>query len=88
MTRARSPRDRELITAVYGGDREAVARLLAAGVSPEAGDDDGQTALYLAAVLGGDAETVRLLLAAGADPGRPTADGDSPLCGAAVAGLA
>ncbi|MEU3598052.1 ankyrin repeat domain-containing protein [Streptomyces sp. NPDC006798] len=86
MTRGRSARDRKLITAVYEGDRAAIARLLAAGASPEAADEDGGTALYLAAVLDGDEESVRLLLAAGADPERPSEDGDSPLCGAAVHG--
>ncbi|WP_190126051.1 ankyrin repeat domain-containing protein [Streptomyces inusitatus] len=77
--------------AVYGGDEDAVVRLLRSGTSAETADEDGETALYRAAT---DNRTgiVRLLLAAGADPDRASGDteedggagGDLPLCGAAV----
>ncbi|MEW1549195.1 ankyrin repeat domain-containing protein [Streptomyces tsukubensis] len=76
----------ELLTAVYEGDADAVARLLAAGAPADSSDEDGTTALYLAAVLLGDVRLVRPLLAAGADPERTGGDGALPLCGAAVHG--
>ncbi|MEW2394818.1 ankyrin repeat domain-containing protein [Streptomyces sp. NPDC046862] len=74
-----------LFTAVYESDEDAVVRLLRAGVSPEATDEDGQSVLYLTAVS--DVPGIaRLLLAAGADPDRLSAGTDSPLCGAACGG--
>ena len=39
--------ERDLFTAVYEGDQDAARRLLRLGVSPEAVDEDGQTALYV-----------------------------------------
>ncbi|MGS2587323.1 ankyrin repeat domain-containing protein [Streptomyces hebeiensis] len=82
-----TPGTGELFEAVYGGDKDAVVRLLRAGVPVEAADAEGRTALYLAAVSD-EAGLVRLLLAAGADPGRPSGPdgGDLPLCGAACGG--
>jgi hypothetical protein len=76
-----------LFEAVYDGDDDAVVRLLRAGVSAEATDEDGQSPLYLAAVSD-EVGIVRLLLAAGAGPDRASAPdaGDLPLCGAAVGG--
>ncbi|MER6009103.1 ankyrin repeat domain-containing protein [Streptomyces bluensis] len=76
-----------LFTAVYEGDEDAVVRLLRAGASPEATDEDGQSVLYLATVSDRPA-IARLLLAAGADPDRLSAGTDSPLCGAACGGHA
>ncbi|MBV1954080.1 ankyrin repeat domain-containing protein, partial [Streptomyces sp. BV333] len=72
----------ELFSALYEADEDLVAALLGAGVSPEADDGGGGTALHSAAV-DGRAAVVRLLLAAGADPDRRTAEGELPLCGAA-----
>ncbi|MFD5637456.1 ankyrin repeat domain-containing protein [Streptomyces sp. NPDC127077] len=74
-----------LFPAVYEGDDDAVVRLLRAGVSPEAVDEDGQSALYLAAVSDRPA-VVRLLLTAGAEPDRLSLGTDAPLCGAACGG--
>lgn len=76
-----------LFEAVYDGDEDAVVRLLRAGVSADATDEDGQTPLYLAAVSD-EVGIVRLLLAAGAEPDRGSGPdaGDLPLCGAAVGG--
>ncbi|MFD6829857.1 hypothetical protein CH313_05970 [Streptomyces sp. TSRI0384-2] len=75
----------ELFSALYEADEDLVAALLGAGVSPEADDGGGGTALHSAAVAG-RAPLVRLLLAAGADPDRRTAEGELPLCGAACWG--
>ena len=80
-----SPRD--LFTSVYEGDEDAVVRLLRLGVSPEAVDGDGQSALYVAAVSDAPG-IVRLLLFAGAAPDRLSAGSDLPLCGAACGGHA
>ncbi|MEW2121645.1 ankyrin repeat domain-containing protein [Streptomyces sp. NPDC005474] len=77
--------ERDLFTAVYEGDEDAVVRLLRLGVSPEAVDEDGQTALYVAAVSDAPG-IVRLLLSAGAAPDRLSAGSDLPLCGAACGG--
>lgn len=77
--------DHDLFTAVYEGDQDAVVRLLRLGVSPEALDEDGQTALYVAAVSDAPG-IVRLLLSAGAAPDRLSAGSDLPLCGAACGG--
>ncbi|MFD9461938.1 ankyrin repeat domain-containing protein [Streptomyces sp. NPDC060027] len=74
-----------LFPALYEGDEDAVVRLLRAGVSAEAVDEDGQSALYLAAVSD-QPGMVRLLLAAGADPDRLSLGTDAPLCGAACGG--
>ncbi|WP_330291759.1 ankyrin repeat domain-containing protein [Streptomyces sp. NBC_00576] len=79
--------ERDLFTAVYEGDEDAVVRLLRLGVSPEAVDEDGQTALYVAAVSDAPG-IVRLLLSAGAAPDRLSAGSDLPLCGAACGGHA
>ncbi|MGW0774229.1 ankyrin repeat domain-containing protein [Streptomyces sp. NPDC002835] len=80
-------RTSDLFEAVYGGEEDAVVRLLRAGAPAESIDEDGLTALYAAAV-GNQPGIVRLLLAAGADPDRPCGpdDGDLPLCAAAVWG--
>lgn len=74
-----------LFTAVREGDEDAVVRLLRSGVSPDAVDEDGQTALYLAAVSDRPG-VVRLLLVAGAAPDRLSQGTDAPLCGAACGG--
>ncbi|SFE69414.1 ankyrin repeat domain-containing protein [Streptomyces mirabilis] len=74
-----------LFTAVHEGDEDAVVRLLRSGVSPDAVDEDGQTALYLAAVSDRPG-VVRLLLVAGAAPDRLSQGTDAPLCGAACGG--
>ncbi|MFB7242927.1 hypothetical protein CW362_14870 [Streptomyces populi] len=74
-----------LFPAVYEGDEDAVVRLLRAGASPEAVDEEGESALYLAAVSDRPA-VVRLLLVAGAEPDRLSRGTDAPLCGAACGG--
>ncbi|MEU0432279.1 ankyrin repeat domain-containing protein [Streptomyces sp. NPDC006290] len=74
-----------LFPALYEGDEDAVVRLLRAGVSAEAVDEDGQSALYLAAVSDRPG-IVRLLLAGGAEPDRLSLGTDAPLCGAACGG--
>jgi ankyrin repeat protein len=77
-------RRRKLFEAIYQGDGRRIRKLLERGVSPDARDEKGSTALYVAAVQG-EAWPVGELLAAGASPNvesRGTADG-TPLCGAA-----
>ena len=49
------------------GDRRKLRALLADGVDPNSGDEDGTTAL-MAAAFAGQADAVRELLEAGADP--------------------
>ncbi len=61
----RSPRS--LAEAVEFGDLEAVRRLLAAGVSPDANDRHGRSLLW-AAAAGGHLDIAMALLASGADP--------------------
>jgi ankyrin repeat protein len=80
---------RKLFNAIYRGDGRRVRKLLKRGVSPNARDAHGSTALYIAAVQG-EAWPVGELLAAGASPDVPSG-GDSdgtPLCGAASWGHA
>jgi ankyrin repeat protein len=74
----------KLFEAIYRGDGRQIRKLLEHGVSPNARDDDGSTALYVASVQG-EAWPVGELLAAGAKPNVVSggdADG-TPLCGAA-----
>jgi ankyrin repeat protein len=74
----------KLFEAIYQGDGRRVRKLLARGVSPNARDKGGSTALYVASVQG-EAWPAGELLAAGAKPNDPSG-GDSdgtPLCGAA-----
>ncbi|MDT0319377.1 ankyrin repeat domain-containing protein [Streptomyces sp. DSM 44918] len=88
--RRREKGARRLVVAAMLGEPAVVRRLLRAGVSPEASDADGMTALYAAAVHG-DAVSVRLLLEAGAAPDRESAGEGSegtPLCAAASWGHA
>ncbi len=59
----------ELLEEVAAGDIDAVRKLLKEGVSANAADEDGATALMYAA-RDGDLELVRLLVANGADPRR------------------
>ncbi|MFG3493567.1 ankyrin repeat domain-containing protein [Streptomyces sp. NPDC047928] len=77
----------DLFEAVYGGDEDAVVRLMRSGAPAEATSEDGTTALYAAAVCDHPG-IARLLLAAGADPDRGSGEtgGDLPLCGAACGG--
>lgn len=56
-----------LLPAVMDQDPEEIRELLAAGVSPDVTNQNGETPLMAAAYLG-DAEITRLLLEAGADP--------------------
>ncbi len=58
---------RSLAEAVEFGDLEAVRRLLAAGVSPDAKDRHGRSLLW-AAAAGGHLDIAMALLASGADP--------------------
>lgn len=80
-------RSDELFTAIYEGEENTVARLLRAGVSAHAVDEDGETALHLAAVEDRSG-IVRLLLAAGAEPNRGSGPDrrELPLCAAAAWG--
>lgn len=75
-----------LHVAVDDGNRARVQRLLAAGVDPNAGDDDGDTPLILAVKAGESASRLGIvddLLAAGADPDAAGDDGRRPLLMAA-----
>jgi ankyrin repeat protein len=60
------------------GDRDAVARELAAGADPNATGDQGTTPLHVAALYG-HPEVVELLLGAGADANRTDPHGNGPL---------
>ncbi|MGW1157464.1 ankyrin repeat domain-containing protein [Streptomyces sp. NPDC002519] len=58
---------------------EVAEVLLAAGVPVDAGDRNGNTALFNAVFnYQGDPSTIRVLLAAGADPGQQNVKGVSP----------
>ncbi|HET6856333.1 MAG TPA: ankyrin repeat domain-containing protein [Streptomyces sp.] len=87
MTAKATATPQDLFAEVYGGEDDAVVRLLRSGVPAEAANEEGETALYLSAVNDRPG-MVRLLLAAGADPDRASGPeaGDLPLCGAAVGG--
>jgi ankyrin repeat protein len=77
-------RKRKLFNAVLAGDERRVKKQLERGASPNARDENGSTALYVASVQG-EVWTVAALLAAGALPNVESggeADG-TPLCGAA-----
>lgn len=83
MSRKRR-RQRKLFKAIYRGDGRKVRTLLERGVSPNARNVRGSTALYVAAVQG-EAWPLGELLAAGASPNDEsggTSDG-MPLCAAA-----
>ncbi|MGC1459044.1 MAG: ankyrin repeat domain-containing protein [Steroidobacteraceae bacterium] len=64
--------------AVYHGDEDLVAKLLAAGANPNARNDYGSTPMAEAAIRG-DVKLLRTLLAAGADVESPNADGQTSL---------
>src|SRR3954471_11333405 len=77
-------RKQKLFEAIYRGEGRKVRRQLRQGVSPNARDERGSTALYIASVQG-EAWPAGELLAAGASPDLESggdADG-TPLCGAA-----
>jgi ankyrin repeat protein len=77
-------RKQKLFEAIYRGEGRRVRRQLQHGVSPNARDERGSTALYVASVQG-EAWPAGELLAAGASPDLESggdADG-TPLCGAA-----
>lgn len=56
----------ELFSAAKSGDTEALRRLIAAGVSPNSANDEGQTPLHIAAVEG-HLGAVQALIDSGAD---------------------
>ncbi len=64
--------------AASDGVEEEVARLLAAGMNPNAADDNGWTPLHYAAQAQ-SAEATRALLAAGADPDLRDSHGNAVL---------
>ena len=64
--------------AVYRGDGDLVAKLLAAGANPNVRNDYGSTPMSEAAVRG-DVRILRALLAAGADVESANADGQTAL---------
>jgi ankyrin repeat protein len=82
------PRVQELFAAIFEENAKRVASLFAAGVSPDARDEEGTTPLYWASIHGGS-WMIGLLLTAGADPNELSGGEceDSPLCGAACFGL-
>ncbi|WP_354675417.1 ankyrin repeat domain-containing protein [Cupriavidus alkaliphilus] len=79
--------DRNLITAASAGDQVLVSRLLAAGASARAADEQGRSAL-LAAVQNRRTEVARTLMLAGADVNLKDADANSPFLLAAATGQA
>lgn len=79
---------RRLVAAVLTGDVRSTKALLRSGTSPEKGNGDGTTPLYLASVQG-EAETARVLMEAGASPDKESGGLGSegtPLCAAACWG--
>jgi len=66
------------LNAVESGNRNLVAQLLSAGLSPNTADPDGTTALTHAALVGDDNITA-LLLQANANPNLANKTGDTPL---------
>lgn len=77
----------ELLDAVARRDHEKARRALTAGVSPDAADSYGVTALLRAAGLG-DRAMVELLLEHGADVDKSSDQGNTPLMLAAARGHA
>jgi len=75
----------ELHRAARAGDVASLKARLAQGVSPDAEDGDGRTAL-LDAVAAGRLDAMRLLLAAGAGANTPSRSGRTPLIEAAEHG--
>ena len=68
-----------LHSAALSGDTETIAALCAAGVDPNARNNDGFTPLHFAAELG-HTEAIAALLKAGADPNAESDQGFTPLC--------
>ena len=85
MARANEDAGAQLIHAAAQGDAARVEALLAAGVSVEARDASGRTAL-LAATQSDRPETARVLIAAGADVNGKDRINDSPLLYAGAEG--
>jgi ankyrin repeat protein len=79
-------REQRLLDAVRRNDRPAVERALALGVSVEARDDLGRSALLLATRDAASLELVRLLRERGAAADAPDLEGRTPLGFAAEAG--
>ena len=75
----------ELIDAAFKGDKDAVNRLLDAGVNPNSHDSDGATALMYAS-LKGHTHVVQLLLTRGASINAKGTYGDTALMNAAWGG--
>ncbi|WP_443048468.1 ankyrin repeat domain-containing protein [Streptomyces sp. HUAS 31] len=78
----------DLFEATLAADLARVKALLKIGASPERGNSDGTTPLYLASVQG-EAEVARLLMEAGASPdaeSRGAGSEGTPLCAAACWG--
>lgn len=81
-----TPRDEaDLRAAAYRGDIVECRMLLAQGVSPNAGDERGLTALHYGAMRG-QAEAIALLLEGGADPRIEDAEGLTAAAWAIAAG--
>jgi hypothetical protein len=70
--------DGSLRSAVVAGDRDRIARLVAAGADLRGTDSLGRTPLMLA-VMQRRVDVVRLLLAHGAEPSVPDLTGETPL---------
>lgn len=81
--RAASPGD--LFQAARRGDPQAIEKMIQAGVSVNARDAQGRTALHYAAE-GGHLETVEMLIKMGADPNWRDKRGQTPLHLAAAKG--
>ncbi|MFQ5790492.1 MAG: ankyrin repeat domain-containing protein [Acidobacteriota bacterium] len=80
--RAESPEE-DLCSYAMEGLLEEVERLLDQGVSPNAADGDGETALMFAAGSGFP-KIVKVLLTAGADANAKNSDGQTALIGVAI----
>jgi hypothetical protein len=77
--------EQDLLRAVASGNKEKTERVLRAGVSANAKDEQRQSALTMAAGLP-SADIARLLIAHGADVNSRSSDGTTPLMAAMMAG--
>jgi len=75
----------DLLGAVASGDKRKTELLLRAGISPNAKDEQGQSALAMAAALP-SADIAALLMTHGADVNARSDDGATPLMAAMMAG--
>ncbi|HKT35633.1 MAG TPA: ankyrin repeat domain-containing protein [Nitrospira sp.] len=77
--------EQDLLRAIASGNKEKTGLVLRAGISPNAKDEQGRSALTMAAALP-STEIPRLLMTYGADVNSRSNDGTTPLMAAMMAG--